>query len=176
MESSAREREVAMRGINQLVTVIDDSLVMRKILEVCLHRAGYEARSFADGVEVFRWLETPEARIPALIFVDVCLPRIDGYTVIRRLKARPAFAQTVFVIISQYNGVLDRLKGRLAGAKEYLTKPCKTQDILAVVQTYLGPPAGGNADEMAAAATPGSGNTTYTQGMHAITTMHPGGF
>jgi CheY-like chemotaxis protein len=161
--------------MSQRVLVIDDSLTVRKILEVCLHRAGYETRSFADGVEVFRWLETAEARIPALIFVDVCLPRMDGYTVIRRLKVRPAFAQTVFVMISQYNGVLDRLKGRLAGAKEYLTKPCKTQDILAVVQTYLGSPADRSADEMAAAATPSSENPS-TSRMNQHPTIYSGGF
>ena len=87
---------------------------------------------------MFHWLETPEAHIPALVFVDVCLPIIDGYGIIQRLKARPAFGQTMFVIISHYNGVLDRLKGRLAGAKDYLVKPLKTAELLAVVQTYLG--------------------------------------
>ena len=78
-----------------------------------------------------------QAAIPDLVFVDLCLPIIDGYGIIRRLKAKPAFAQTVFVILSRRDGVLDRLKGRLAGASIYLTKPCKTQEIVAVVQTYL---------------------------------------
>src|SRR5712692_6457241 len=117
--------------MSALVMVIDDSLVMRKILEVSLHRAGYPVKSFPDGVEMFHWLETPEAHIPALVLVDVCLPIIDGYGIIQRLKARPAFGQTMFVIISQYNGVLDRLKGRLAGAKDYLVKPLKTAELLA---------------------------------------------
>jgi DNA-binding response OmpR family regulator len=125
-----------------LVLVIDDSLVVRKILETCLSRAGYDVRSFPGSVELFRWLATPEAQIPALVFVDLCLPIIDGYDIIRRLKAKPAFARTVFVMISQRDGVLDRLKGRLAGAKVYLTKPFKTQDLLAVVQSSIGLPAG----------------------------------
>jgi twitching motility two-component system response regulator PilG len=125
-----------------LVLVIDDSLVVRKILETCLSRAGYDVRSFPGSVELFRWLATPEAQIPALVFVDLCLPIIDGYDIIRRLKAKPTFARTVFVMISQRDGVLDRLKGRLAGAKDYLTKPFKTQELLAVVQSSIGFPAG----------------------------------
>src|SRR2546425_410867 len=133
--------------MSALVMVIDDSLTIRKILEVCLHRAGYSVESFCGGVEMFRWLNTAQAAIPDLVFVDLCLPIIDGYAIIRRLKAKPAFAQTVFVILSRRDGVLDRLKGRLAGASVYLTKPCKTQEIVAVVQTYLGPPVGRNTIE-----------------------------
>ncbi len=124
--------------MSQFVMVIDDSLVVRKILETCLRRAGYEVKSFQDGMEALHWLATPEARLPALALVDLGLPKIDGYDLIRLLKARPAFAQTVFVIVSQRDGMLDRLKGRLVGAQAYLTKPFKTQDIVAMVQAYLG--------------------------------------
>jgi twitching motility two-component system response regulator PilG len=123
--------------MNQLVMAIDDSVVIRKILETCLHRAGYEIKSFADGVEALRWLATPEGHIPALILVDLSLPKLDGYEIIRHLKARPGFEQTVFVIISQRDGVLDRLKGRLAGAHAYLTKPFKTVELLTVIQAHL---------------------------------------
>src|SRR6266567_3939020 len=129
------------KSMSTLVLVIDDSLVVRKILEICLSRAGYEVKSFPGSVEVFRWLATPEARIPSLVIVDLCLPVIDGYDIIPRLKTKPAFAHTVFVMISQREGVLDRLKARLAGAKDYLTKPLKTQDLLAVVQSSIGLPA-----------------------------------
>src|SRR5713226_4995148 len=117
--------------MNTFVMIIDDSLIVRKILEVCLHRAGYPVKSFPGGVEVFRWLETPEACIPDFVLVYICLPIINGYAIIQRLKTRPAFGQTVFVIISQYNGVLDRLKGRIAGAKDYITKPFKTEQVVA---------------------------------------------
>src|SRR5260221_5061694 len=100
--------------MSAFVMVIDDSPTIRKILETCLHRAGYEVKSFQDGVEALRWCGTPVARIPALVLVDVGLPKLDGYDVIRHLKAKPALAQTVFGIISRRDGVFDRLKGRLA--------------------------------------------------------------
>ena len=123
--------------MSQLILVIDDSLTVRKILETCLGRAGYEVKSFADGVQALRWLNSAQAAIPGLIFVDLDLPGLNGYEVIRRLKAQPALGQTVLVMLSGCEGVLDRLKGRLAGAHLYLTKPIKQQTILAVVQTHL---------------------------------------
>ena len=123
--------------VKRLVMVIDDSLTIRKILDICLRRAGYQVQCFADGVEALRWLSLPERMIPALVLVDLNLPKMDGYEIIRLLKANDAFAQTIFVILSQRNGVLDRLKGRLAGAHAYLTKPFRTQAIVEVVQMHL---------------------------------------
>ena len=127
-------------GLSQLLVIVDDSETVRKILEVCLHRADYEnVRSFPDGTEMLRWLSSPQASIPALVVIDLMLPKIDGYTLIRTLKAKPAFAQTIFVILTGRSGMLDKLKGRLSGAQVYLTKPFRTDDILAVVHTYLDP-------------------------------------
>jgi twitching motility two-component system response regulator PilG len=126
----------------QLVAVVDDSATVRKILEVSLRRASYDnVSTFPDGIEMLRWLMTPQARIPGLVVVDLNLPKSDGYTLIRHLKTKPAFAHTTFVILSGRAGMLDKLKGRLSGASVYLTKPFRTQDIVALVHTYLGPPA-----------------------------------
>ncbi len=123
-----------------VMCVVDDSETVRKILEVCLHRAGYaEVHLFPDGTAFLRWLMTPEARIPALVFVDLKMPAIDGYTLIRHLKAKPAFVQTWFVILTGRDGVLDKFKGRLSGAQAYLTKPFRTDDIIATVHSCLGP-------------------------------------
>jgi twitching motility two-component system response regulator PilG len=124
--------------MNTSIAIIDDSPTVRKILEVCLRRAGYNPLSFADGSAFLRWLMTPQAHIPALVLVDLLLPTMDGYTLIRHLKAKPAFAQTVFVILSGRAGILDKLKGRLSGAQVYLTKPFRTADILATVHTCIG--------------------------------------
>jgi twitching motility two-component system response regulator PilG len=124
--------------MSAFVMVIDDSLVIRKILETCLHRAGYEVKSFPDGVEALRWLNTTEARIPDLVVVDVGLPKLDGYQVIQQIKVRPALERTKLVILSRRDGILDRLKGRLVGAHAYLTKPFKTDQLVAVIQASLG--------------------------------------
>jgi CheY-like chemotaxis protein len=68
--------------MNQLVMVIDDSLTIRKIRNICLHRAGYKVQCFQDGVEALRWLTIPEAVVPALVLVDLNLPKMDGYEII----------------------------------------------------------------------------------------------
>ncbi len=125
-------------NMNRLVCIIDDSLTIRKIFEISLRRTGYETKTFSNALEVFRWLLRPEASIPAMVFVDACLPNMDGYSLIQRLRTKPAFAHTVFVMISSHGGMLDRLKGRLAGASVYLTKPIRTQEIVRVVQEQLG--------------------------------------
>src|ERR1700726_1461939 len=107
------------------VIVIDDSPTVCKIIEFCLCREGYEVKSFSDGIQAIRWLTSPQARIPALVFIDRGLPKLDGIDVMRGLKARPVFEQTIFVMISGRDGLLDRIKGRLAGANIYLTKPLR---------------------------------------------------
>lgn len=128
-----------MMTTTRLILIIDDSETVRKILEVCLYRAGYEeVRSFSDGAEMLRWLMTPAAQVPALVFVDLNLPEIDGYRLIHHLKSKRAFAQTVFVILTGRNNMLDKLKGRLIGVQVYLTKPFRTQDITSVVAVHLG--------------------------------------
>lgn len=63
---------------------------------------------------------------------------MDGYDIARRLKARPQFNNTVIVMLSRRDGVIDRLKGHLAGAKDYLTKPFKTQDLLTTIEAHMG--------------------------------------
>jgi|SRR5579859_7539812 len=126
--------------MNKLVLVIDDSITVCKIIEVCLRREGYEVKSFPDGIQAMQWFQSEEARIPSLIFVDIGLPKLDGYSVIRQFRAEPAFNQTIFVIISRRDGRLDKLKGRLVGAHTYVTKPFKTAELIAIVQGYLGIP------------------------------------
>jgi DNA-binding response OmpR family regulator len=124
--------------MSQLVMVIDDSLVVRTILDTCLRRAGYESKCFADGLQALGWLNTTGARIPELVIVDLGLPKLDGYEIIRLLKARPALENTVLVILSARDGILDRVKGRLVGAHAYLTKPFRTQTILEAVRMHIG--------------------------------------
>jgi len=128
--------------MNKFIMVIDDSPTVRKIIETCLGREGFIVRSFPDGVEAMRWLANdPDACPPDLVLLDIGLPKMDGYEVARRLKAKANFNNTVIVMLSRRDGVIDRLKGRLAGAKDYITKPFKTQEIIAIIQEQLNVPA-----------------------------------
>jgi DNA-binding response OmpR family regulator len=129
------------RGVptqSTLILIIDDSPTIRKIVETGLRREGFEVISFPDGVEALTWLASPQGRLPGLILLDVNMPKMDGYEVARHLKARPHYKNIVIVMLTRRDGIMDRLKSRLAGAEDYLTKPFKTQDLLAVVTTRLG--------------------------------------
>lgn len=123
--------------VHPLILIIDDSICVRKIVEITLRREGYATMGFADGITALRWLASKEARIPALIILDVTMPKMDGYTVLRSLRKHAATARTPVVMLSRHSGVLDRLKGRLAGACVYLTKPFRQQTILEVVRAQL---------------------------------------
>ena len=123
--------------MSKMIMVIDDSVTVRKIIETCLGREGFEVKTFNDGVEAVRWLTEPQAPIPDLVLLDIELPKMDGYEVARRLKTKQRFHDTVIVMLSRRDGVIDRLKGRLVGARDYISKPFKTQDIVAITQAYL---------------------------------------
>ena len=127
--------------MDTFILIIDDSVCVRKIVETTLRREGYATIDFADGESALRWLASEKARIPSLIILDVTMPRMDGYTVLRALRKRAATARTPVVMLSRHSGLLDRLKGRLVGACVYLTKPFHQQTILDVVRAQLVPPA-----------------------------------
>jgi twitching motility two-component system response regulator PilG len=122
------------------VVVIDDSMVVRKIVEIILSRYGITCISYQDGYEALKAFKTGEDYIPDLIFLDIGLPKIDGYDLLRLLKTSPQFDHTEVVVLSARDGVLDRLKGRLAGAKGYVTKPFKTQELLSIALSCLEQP------------------------------------
>jgi len=126
--------------MNNFVMVIDDSAIVRKIVETCLRREGFVVKSFPDGIEALRWLTQPGACVPALVFLDINMPKADGYRIAGHLKSKPAFAQTVIIMLTRRNGVIDRFKARISGAKHYMTKPFTIQDIVAVTYNYLGAP------------------------------------
>jgi twitching motility two-component system response regulator PilG len=121
-----------------LIIIIDDSPTVRKIVETCLGREGFEVQGFQDGMEALNWLAEPESRFPQLVILDIGLPNMDGYALARYFKSRPRFRETAIVMLTRRDGVVDRLKGRLAGAQAYLTKPFTTQQLISVVQAHLG--------------------------------------
>jgi twitching motility two-component system response regulator PilG len=125
------------------VWVIDDSSTVRAIVEISLNRAGYTVWSFSDGVEALRALsaltradvfqhqsQRKPSGVPDLVFVDLSLPKMDGYEVIQQMKQKPLCTHTTFVVLSRRDGQLDKLKGHLAGARDYITKPFKAQYLI----------------------------------------------
>jgi DNA-binding response OmpR family regulator len=126
--------------MGNFVMVIDDSLTVRKIMESSLQREGYRSISFPDGLQAMSALSKGEIPVPDLVLLDVGLPKMDGYEIARAFKQKNRLGNTVIIMLSGRDGVFDKLKGRLAGAKEYITKPFKPADVIAVVRAHLGAP------------------------------------
>ena len=134
------EDETSEKSMEPYILIIDDSPTIRAILEMTANRESYAARSFSDGYMALRWLASPDGRIPTLIFLDLTMPRMDGFTVLRHLKSKPALAVVPVIVLTSREGRIDQLKARLAGADEYLTKPFTQEQIGVLLHGYLDAP------------------------------------
>ena len=114
------------------IMVLDASPTSRKILEVILRREGHQVACFADPLAALRFLCRQG---PAdLLFLGLDLPRMDGFEVLRRLRGQPRFHSMACVaLLNEHGGVLLRLKARLAGAQQVVTKPLVPRRIVALV-------------------------------------------
>jgi twitching motility two-component system response regulator PilG len=117
------------------IIVLDTSPTSRKILEVILHREGHQVACFDDPLEALRFLSLHG---PAdLLFLGLDLPKMDGFEVLKYLRGEPRFHPMVPVaIMGEREGILVRLKARLVGAQNVVTKPLVRQRIVALVSEY----------------------------------------
>jgi twitching motility two-component system response regulator PilG len=124
------------------VLIIDKSQLSCIILQTALRRAGIESVAYADGREIFTALAEEPGLDPDVVLLEAELPFIDGYSLVQQLKGETRLSHCTFIMLSRRDGLLDRIKGRLAGAADYMTKPLDTKQVVAVVEGYLtpGPP------------------------------------
>lgn len=115
------------------VMVVDDSNTIRKSAEVFLRQAGYDVSLAESGYEA---LAIIEENTPKLIFLDIIMPRLDGYQTCNLLKSNPDYRHIPIVLLSSKDGLFDQAKGQLAGANEYMTKPFARDELLKVVESY----------------------------------------
>jgi len=116
--------------------VLDTSPTTRKILEVILRREGHRVVCFDDPVQALRFLSRHG---PAdLLFLGMALPKMDGFDVLKYVKGQPRFHMMIPVaLLGERDGILERLKARLAGAQLVVIKPLVRQQIVALVSAYL---------------------------------------
>ena len=116
------------------VMVIDDSNTIRRSAEIFLMQAGCQVILADNGFDALAKIADHQ---PDLIFVDIMMPRLDGYQVCSLIKGNPKFAGTPVVMLSSKDGVFDRARGRIVGSDKYLTKPFTKDEILTAVKSYL---------------------------------------
>lgn len=116
------------------VMVIDDSNTIRRSAEIFLGQAGCDVILAEDGFDALAKIADHH---PDLIFVDVMMPRLDGYQTCSLIKKNPRFKATPVVMLSSKDGLFDRARGRMVGSDQYLTKPFTKDSLLASVREHV---------------------------------------
>lgn len=115
------------------VLIVDDSNTIRRSAEMLLSDSGYEVITATDGFDAMSKIVDNQ---PDIIFIDIVMPRVDGYRACQMIKKNPRFLMTPVIMLSSKDGVFDRVKGYMAGSEEYLTKPFTKEALLATIQKY----------------------------------------
>jgi twitching motility two-component system response regulator PilG len=116
------------------VMVIDDSNTIRRSAEIFLLQAGCTVILAEDGFDALSKIADHQ---PSLIFVDIMMPRLDGYQTCALIKKNPKFGHTPVVMLSSKDGLFDRARGRMVGSDQYLTKPFTKESLLKAVATHV---------------------------------------
>jgi twitching motility two-component system response regulator PilG len=118
------------------VLVIDDSNTIRRSAEIFLRQAGFEVILAEDGFDALAKISDHHPRV---IFVDIMMPRLDGYQTCALVKQNPNLKSTPVIMLSSKDGVFDRARGRLAGSDRYLTKPFTKETLIDAVNACVKP-------------------------------------
>jgi twitching motility two-component system response regulator PilG len=116
------------------VMVIDDSNTIRRSAEIFLLQAGCTVILAEDGFDALAKIADHQ---PDLVFVDIMMPRLDGYQTCALIKQNPRLKSTPVIMLSSKDGVFDRARGRLAGSDRYLTKPFTKEGLIDAVSDYI---------------------------------------
>lgn len=115
------------------VMVVDDSNTIRRTVETILNKIGCNVITAIDGYDALAKIAESK---PDLIFIDIMMPRLDGYQTCALVKNNPAFKSTPIIMLSSKDGLFDKAKGRIVGSDQYLTKPFSKDELLEVYEHY----------------------------------------
>jgi chemosensory pili system protein ChpA (sensor histidine kinase/response regulator) len=110
-----------------LVMVVDDSLTVRKITGRLLEREGYRVLTAKDGVDA---LEQMKGELPAIILVDIEMPRMDGFDLTRNVRGDPRTMEIPIVMISSRTAPKHRSRAQELGVNAFLGKPYQESELL----------------------------------------------
>jgi twitching motility two-component system response regulator PilG len=116
------------------VLVVDDSPTVRKIVQMTLQREHIRVVTASDGLSA---LTSVADEMPAVILLDIQLPRMDGYHICQIIRKNLQFRQIPIIMLSGKDGLFDKMRGRLAGSTEYLTKPFDSAELIQTVKKHL---------------------------------------
>lgn len=116
------------------VMVIDDSKTIRRTAETLLKKEGCDVITAIDGFDALA--KIADSR-PDIIFVDIMMPRLDGYQTCALIKNNAAFQATPVIMLSSKDGLFDKAKGRIVGSDQYITKPFSKSELMGAIKTHV---------------------------------------
>ena len=130
--TSAVSPKSGLQGLK--ILVIDDSKTIRRTAETRLAKEGCEVFTAVDGFDALSKIADHR---PDIIFVDIMMPRLDGYQTCSLIKHNKVFKDTPVIMLSSKDGLFDRARGRLVGSEQDLTKPVKKDELLSALQSHV---------------------------------------
>ena len=125
----------ASRSLNGLkILVVDDSKTIRRTAETLLTIEGCQVFTAIDGFDALSKIADHQ---PDLIFVDIMMPRLDGYQTCSLIKHNKIFKETPVIMLSSKDGLFDRARGRIVGSEQYLTKPFTKDELLGAISNQI---------------------------------------
>ncbi len=134
-ESLQAEDASDLSTLNVKVMVIDDSKTIRRSAETLLKKVGCDVVTAIDGFEALAKITVHK---PDIIFVDIMMPRLDGYQTCALIKNNQNFKGTPVIMLSSKDSIFDRARGRIVGSEEYLTKPFSKEDLIQAITAHVG--------------------------------------
>lgn len=116
------------------VMIIDDSKTIRRTAESLLTKEGCEVITAVDGFEALSKITESN---PSIIFVDIMMPRLDGYQTCELIKSNETYKTTPVIMLSSKDSIFDRARGRIVGSEQYLTKPFTKDDLLDAIRMHV---------------------------------------
>jgi len=133
MESTITNGKPRLTGLK--VLVIDDSKTIRRTAETLLTKEGCEVFTAVDGFDALSKIADHQ---PDIVFVDIMMPRLDGYQTCSLIKHNKVFKQIPVIMLSSKDGLFDRARGRIVGSEHYLTKPFTKDELLGAIEAHVG--------------------------------------
>lgn len=125
----------ATRSLSGLkILVVDDSKTIRRTAETLLSKEGCQVFTAIDGFDALSKIADHQ---PDLIFVDIMMPRLDGYETCSLIKHNKIYKETPVIMLSSKDGLFDRARGRIVGSEQYLTKPFTKDELLGAISNQI---------------------------------------
>jgi len=122
-------------GVRPQIVCIDDDGAIGKMIQYTLQAHGYQVTIIQDPLESFAQIFQLQ---PDLILCDLVMPKLDGYDLCGMLRKSTDFRQTPILMLTGQDGFIDRVRAKMVGATDYLTKPFQEQELLMLLEKYIG--------------------------------------